>query len=99
MGEGNMTKALPGRHSMYCFVPGDEDIVITPHFKAGEFKCNSGNWPWLIAATLVEKLEDMRILIKRSLVITSGYRTPEYNASIGGAKESRHIFGLAADLD
>ena len=33
------------------------------------------------------------------LIITSGYRTPEYNAQIGGGINSQHLLGLAADID
>ena len=33
------------------------------------------------------------------LTITSGYRNPEYNASVGGVSSSRHQYGDAADLD
>ncbi len=31
-------------------------------------------------------------------VVTSGYRTPEHNAAIGGAPNSRHCLGMAVDL-
>lgn len=31
--------------------------------------------------------------------VTSGYRSPEVNARVGGAKQSRHMSGRAMDLD
>ena len=30
--------------------------------------------------------------------ISSGYREPEHNTSVGGAAESLHIYGMAADI-
>lgn len=35
----------------------------------------------------------------KQLKITSGHRDAEYNASVGGAKDSRHVHGDAADID
>ena len=32
------------------------------------------------------------------MIITSGYRTPEWNKKCGGAKYSYHIRGMAADI-
>lgn len=32
------------------------------------------------------------------IFVTSGYRSPELNARVGGVKNSQHQFGLAADL-
>lgn len=32
------------------------------------------------------------------LLITSGYRSPAYNKSVGGASQSRHTFGMAVDI-
>jgi len=34
----------------------------------------------------------------RALVVNSGYRTPTYNAKIGGAAKSQHVEGRALDL-
>ena len=35
---------------------------------------------------------------KLSYILTSGYRTPEHNAKIGGAKNSFHTKGMAGDI-
>jgi lysozyme len=43
-------------------------------------------------------LERIRQHFGGPLVPLSWYRTPEYNASIGGAKHSQHILALAADI-
>jgi len=47
---------------------------------------------------LIDKLDEFRKLVGRSIKITSGYRTPAFNASVGGSPNSEHIHGLAADL-
>ena len=43
-------------------------------------------------------LEDVRALLGVPLRITSGYRSPELNAAIGGSATSAHVHGLAADF-
>ena len=40
----------------------------------------------------------MRTLLGCPLLISSGYRSPGLNASVGGATNSRHVLGLAADF-
>ena len=48
--------------------------------------------------TLIDRLDELRHLVNRSITITSGYRTPTFNMSVGGDPNSEHIHGLAADL-
>lgn len=43
-------------------------------------------------------LEQIRALVERPLVVTSGFRSVAVNAAIGGAANSAHTFGLAADV-
>jgi hypothetical protein len=47
---------------------------------------------------LAERLEAVRALLGVPLQITSGYRAPAVNAGIGGARDSQHCLGLAADF-
>lgn len=47
----------------------------------------------------MERLENLRSALgDMPITITSGYRTPEYNKYIGGAENSAHLRGSAADI-
>ncbi len=43
-------------------------------------------------------LEPVRVLAGQPVRVNSGYRCPALNAAIGGAEESQHLFGEAADI-
>ena len=47
---------------------------------------------------LANNLQVLRDEVKKPIKITSGYRSPEHNAKVGGVKSSRHITGEAADF-
>jgi hypothetical protein len=47
---------------------------------------------------LAQGLEQVRMLIGLPLEISSGYRCPELNMRVGGAKTSQHTKGQAADF-
>ena len=47
---------------------------------------------------LANNLQILRDEVKKPIKITSGYRSPEHNAKVGGVKSSRHITGEAADF-
>lgn len=44
-------------------------------------------------------LEKIRINFGRPLTVNSGYRGPKLNKAIGGAKNSQHMTGQAADIE
>ena len=48
--------------------------------------------------TLAENLEKVRAILGRPMRISSGFRSQELNAKIGGAQNSAHVQGLAADF-
>lgn len=43
-------------------------------------------------------LEGVRTLLGCPLIINSGYRSPALNTAVGGARDSQHKLGLAADF-
>ena len=44
------------------------------------------------------KLEEVRALLGRPIMISSGYRSPQINAAVGGSATSAHMYGYAADF-
>jgi zinc D-Ala-D-Ala carboxypeptidase len=47
---------------------------------------------------LMAGLEEVRALLGKPMLITSGYRCPELNRAVGGSKNSAHVQGFAADF-
>lgn len=43
-------------------------------------------------------LEPLRVRYGKPIIVTSGYRCPTLNKLIGGAKNSDHMYGAAADI-
>jgi hypothetical protein len=80
---------------------------LTAHFHVREFACHDGRHVPAIALPALKRLcgsylEKMRATFGPALVM-SGYRPADYNARIGGARFSQHIYELtpgsvAADL-
>lgn len=85
----------------------DDNMQLTAHFRATEFYCNDGSaCPTLARPAMVRLckgyLEPMRTKFGACYVL-SGYRHVRYNASIGGAVSSQHIYeynyeSVAADV-
>lgn len=83
-----------------------KDIHLTENFRLSEFiNTKSGNKfhaPDLGKfMSLVEKLQELRNIAANpssGIIVTSGYRTPEYNKKVGGASNSYHMKGIAADI-
>ena len=71
----------------------------TKNFKSSEFDQRgmpgSGD---RMNMNFIDKLEKCRELAGIPFKINSGYRSPETNKLVGGASESAHLRGLAADI-
>ena len=76
---------------------GNEKLSL--NFRAGEFSCpcgKCGKTP--VDDVLVKYLQQIRDHFGEPMVITSGYRCAAHNAAVGGAADSRHTKGQAADF-
>lgn len=76
----------------------DGDNKLSKSFRVREFACKDGSDKILIDDALVAYLQRIRNWACAPLIISSGYRTPVYNAKIGGASSSNHTKGKAADV-
>lgn len=48
---------------------------------------------------LAATLEEVRALVGKPLIVSSGYRSKDVNRAVGGSKMSAHMSGLAADIN
>ncbi len=75
---------------------------MTKNFSKEEFDCNDGSeMPINVYHNMVKvanQLQTLRDYIGKPIQVNSAWRSEEYNASIGGVKNSQHIMGRAADI-
>jgi zinc D-Ala-D-Ala carboxypeptidase len=68
-----------------------------PSFSPREI-ASKGEGELLIDEDALDKLQALRNLLGKPLVLTSAYRSPAHNKRVGGAKNSRHMQGDAFDV-
>ena len=67
-------------------------------------RCDSEWLTWLSGSSayvrpdVCEKASQLAQVLGRRIVITSGYRSPEHNEAVGGARNSYHMRGMALDI-
>lgn len=79
-------------------VKKDGGTYLSDNFKVKEFACNDGSDTVLISDELVDLLQKIRDHFGVAVTINSGYRTSAYNKKVGGATNSQHVKGTAADI-
>ncbi len=75
-----------------------EDIQLSKNFKLSEFVCPDGSAEVLLDTELIDKLQRLRDKLGKPVIVHSGYRNLKYNTKIGGAANSQHMYGRAADI-
>lgn len=71
---------------------------LSKHFSRKEFACKDGCGFDTVDAELITILEDLRVKFNRPVRINSSCRCAKDNARVGGAKNSQHLTGKAADI-
>lgn len=78
------------------------ELSDSPYFKEAEFRCKCGKCegfpPEGISPVLIGLLTNIRKRYGYPIIIKSGYRCPDHNKAVGGAKASQHMYGRAADF-
>lgn len=74
------------------------DTPISANFVLGEISVRSKGKYQVVQPHAIAKLQQLRNTVGHALTITSGFRSPDYNASVGGATMSRHMYGDAFDI-
>ena len=84
-------------------------MQLSEHFSLGELTASEiaarkglENFPTGVEldnlARLAEKLEEVRKVLGKPIMINSAFRSIEVNAAVGGVKSSQHCLGCAADI-
>ena len=83
-------------------MPLNRNDHITEHFQWKEFiRPQDPDPPGEVIGNLKKlcaKLEEVRAMFGAPIRITSGWRTKEHNKEVGGATNSQHLYGKAADI-
>lgn len=77
-------------------------MKVTANFSKSEFECSDGSqMPLEVFNNVIkvaENLEVLRAHFNMPVNINSAYRSAVYNRSVGGAVNSQHLSGKAADV-
>lgn len=76
-------------------------MKLTKNFNLSEFECKCGCvMPEFVKKNVIELADNLQVLrdVVGRLDLTNAYRCKEHNADVGGAVNSQHVKGKAADI-
>jgi hypothetical protein len=76
----------------------DPDLALAPNFVLDEFMQEWKGQYAIYQPHTVEHMQAIRDRTGSAIYVNSGYRNVSYNADVGGAEFSRHMYGDAADF-
>lgn len=76
----------------------DGNKKLSANFRVREFASKDGADTILIDTKLVDYLQQIRNKFGKPIIISSGYRSKAHNKAVGGASNSYHTKGMAADI-
>lgn len=73
---------------------------LSPNFTVTEVACKDGNEVVIYSSLFMRKAQALRDYIEQPLTANSWFRTKSHNdkPEVGGATNSMHMFGVAADF-
>ena len=74
------------------------NIRVAPNFLLRELECKDGSRQVVLHRELLERLQLLREVLGRPVIINSGYRNLAHNKAVGGSPNSYHLQGMAADI-
>lgn len=78
-------------------VPVAEFKARWPNFSPQEIACK-GTGEVKLDHDALDKLQALRVLLGKPLILNSAYRSVKHNTAVGGAKSSQHLLGRAFDV-
>lgn len=76
------------------------DWSAYPNFSAHEFACRCGHCDGAadMSPDLLERLQRMREMLGRRMIVLSGYRCPQHPVEAKKQRPGSHAAGMAADI-
>lgn len=92
-----MLKPYPHVYAHYNDVPLAEFQERWPNFSPQEI-ASRGDGKCAFNFEAMDKLQKLRTILGRPLILNSAYRSPQHNRNVGGATRSQHLEAKAFDV-
>lgn len=71
---------------------------MTSYFSPSELSCKCGCGVATMSPLVMERLNELRAMYGKAIILNSAYRCPAQNALVGGKSDSAHLHGMAVDM-